>query len=77
MVRSLTSALGARTEAVVVVQTGEIALKLNPRGTVRLGPADDLPAKVRAIETVLAPLDTDNLAVLDVRFPASPVLTRG
>ncbi|MGH9280560.1 MAG: cell division protein FtsQ/DivIB [Acidimicrobiales bacterium] len=77
VVRSLTPALTARTEAVVVVQTGEIALKLNPRGTVRLGTAEQVSAKVRAIETILASLDTANLAVLDVRFPSSPVLTRG
>jgi hypothetical protein len=60
-----------------VVRGGEIALKLDPRGIVRFGGADQVAAKVRAIETVLASLDTSDLAVLDVRLPSSPVLTRG
>jgi hypothetical protein len=44
---------------------------------VRFGPPVDLTAKVRAAETVLAQVDTRDLDVLDVRLPASPVLTRG
>lgn len=77
VVRALGPALVARTAGVVVVQGGELALKLKPRGTVRLGSAEDLPAKMRAVETVLASLDTSTLSILDVRFPSSPVLTRG
>lgn len=77
VLRSLSPPLAARTAAVVVVHSGEIALKLNPRGTVRFGSADQAAAKVRAIETVLTSVDTGNLAVLDVRLPSSPVLTRG
>ena len=75
--KDLSPELAARTSAVVVVQGGEIDLKLNPRGTVRFGAADQAQAKMRAIETVLASVDMTNLGVLDVRLPASPVLTRG
>ena len=74
---ALPPSLGARVAAIVAGDAGAIDLKLKPRGTVRFGPAADAPAKVRAIETVLASVDTHNLAVLDVRLPSSPVLTRG
>ena len=55
---------------------GEVELRLNPEGTVRLGPPDDLDAKFTAIRAVLAQADLRNLAVLDVRRPENPVLTR-
>lgn len=74
---ALSPSLAARTLTIAVVEDGQIELKLNPRGTVRLGSLDALDAKVRAAETVLASVDVRNLAVLDVRLPSSPVLTRG
>lgn len=55
---------------------GEVELRLNPEGTVRLGPPDDLDAKFTAVRAVLAQVDLANLAVLDVRRPENPVLTR-
>lgn len=55
---------------------GEVELRLNPEGMVRLGPPDDLDAKFTAIRAVLAQVDVHNLAVLDVRRPENPVLTR-
>lgn len=55
---------------------GEVELRLNPEGMVRLGPPDDLEAKFTAIRAVLAQVDVRNLAVLDVRRPENPVLTR-
>lgn len=55
---------------------GEVELRLNPEGMVRLGPPDDLDAKFTAIRAVLAEVDVRNLAVLDVRRPENPVLTR-
>ena len=55
---------------------GEVELRLNPEGMVRLGPPDDLDAKFTAIRAVLAQVDVRNLAVLDVRRPENPVLTR-
>jgi hypothetical protein len=53
-----------------------VELRLNPEGMVRLGPPDDLDAKFTAIRAVLAEVDLRNLAVLDVRRPENPVLTR-
>ena len=59
------------------MQGGEIALRLDPHGTVRLGPPDDIAAKEGAAESVLAQVDAHDLDVLDVRLPSSPALTRG
>lgn len=55
---------------------GEVEIRLSPEGSVRLGPAIDLDRKFDAIRAVLAQVDVANLAVLDVRRPDSPVLTR-
>ena len=55
---------------------GEVELRLNPEGMVRLGPPENLDAKFTAIRAVLAQVDLANLAVLDVRRPENPVLTR-
>lgn len=76
VVAALTPALRARVQAVVTVAGEQVELKLTPRGTVRLGRPTDLENKLRAVERVLAQVDTRDLAVLDVRLPSSPVLTR-
>jgi cell division protein FtsQ len=55
---------------------GEVDINLSPGSVVRLGPPDDLDRKFDAIRAVLAQVDLHNLAVLDVRRPDSPVLTR-
>lgn len=55
---------------------GEVEMELRPGGRVRLGPPVDLDRKFDAIRAVLAQVDLANLAVLDVRRPDSPVLTR-
>src|SRR5207253_11418730 len=69
---ALSHQLAGRTTAVSAVDGGQIELKLNPRGIVRLGPPEDLKAKLTAVETVLARVDIRNLATLDVRLPSSP-----
>jgi cell division protein FtsQ len=69
--------LRARTSGVAPAgQKGEVELRLNPEGSVRLGPPVDLGRKFDAVRAVLAQADLRNLAVLDVRRPDSPVLTR-
>lgn len=73
---ALPPALMARTAGVGAASTGEVELRLAPEGTVRLGPPEDLARKFDAITAVLAHVDLRNLAVLDVRRPESPVLTR-
>jgi cell division protein FtsQ len=45
-------------------------------GDIRFGSTDDLDDKVVAVETVLADVDMSCLALLDVRVPGSPALTR-
>ena len=55
---------------------GEVELKLAPRGVVRVGPPQQLAAKMRTLETMLAKVDLRRLAVLDIRAPSAPVLTR-
>jgi cell division protein FtsQ len=67
--------LGGRGEA-VVVDHGQLEIRLRPRGTVLVGGPDALDDKVRAAVTVLGSVDGATVGVLDVRVPASPVLTR-
>lgn len=45
-------------------------------GAVRFGDARQLDAKTRSLRTVLEQVDLTCLAVLDLRLPGSPVLTR-
>jgi hypothetical protein len=67
--------LGGRGEA-VVVDHGQLEIRLRPRGTVLVGGPDALDDKVRAAVSVLGSVDGATVGVLDVRVPASPVLTR-
>lgn len=75
---ALPAELRARTVGVAPAEggRGEVDIRLHPEGMVRLGPPDDLHRKFDAIRAVLAQVDLRNVAVLDVRRPDSPVLTR-
>jgi cell division protein FtsQ len=80
---ALSPDLRARVDAVVVVQGGGVDLRLKDREgssgsspTVQLGDLEHLDQKLRAAESVLAQVDLRGLSTLDVRLPASPVLTR-
>jgi len=73
---ALPTALAARITAIAPADGGELTLALRPQGAVRFGPPDRLGDKFAAIESVLAQVDLRRLATLDVRVPASPVLTR-
>lgn len=77
VVAALTGALRARVQAVVTTAGEQVELTLTPRGRARLGRPTELEAKLRALERVLAQVDARDLAVVDVRLPSSPVLTRG
>ena len=55
---------------------GAVELRLHDGAIVRLGAADQLGAKLVAVATVLEQVDTGCLAVLDVRVPAAPTVTR-
>ncbi|MDP8937300.1 MAG: FtsQ-type POTRA domain-containing protein [Actinomycetota bacterium] len=65
-----------RVSAIVEVEGGGVELALGTGGVVRMGPPQQLKEKFTAIETVLGQVETRGLAVLDVRVPRTPVLTR-
>ena len=65
-----------RVVGVAAAESGQVELRLKPSGIVRLGPPDQLAEKMLAAETVLTQVDLTRLAVLDVRVPASPAITR-
>jgi cell division protein FtsQ len=72
---ALPAALAAQVTSIAPAPGG-LELQLAPRGSVAFGPAEDIAAKVLAIQTVLSEGDVHCLAVLDVRVPSAPVLTR-
>lgn len=65
-----------RVGEVVALEGGELELRLLPAGVVRLGSAEQLEAKMQALATMVAKADLRRLAVLDLRVPNAPVLTR-
>jgi cell division protein FtsQ len=80
--RALPAGLAARAASVAPAADG-VELRLRPMaaGTqlapiVRLGPLTELDAKFLALQTVLAQADLAGVAVIDVRVPDAPVLTR-
>jgi cell division protein FtsQ len=74
--RALTPALRLRVGAVVRAPDGELQLRLRADGVVRLGDTGELRPKLVAAETVLGDVEARGVAVLDVRVPDTPVLTR-
>lgn len=73
---ALPAAVRDKVGEVVAADGGTIELNLWPSGTVRLGPPDQLPAKMEALATMLTKADLRRLSVLDLRVPSAPVLTR-
>jgi cell division protein FtsQ len=67
---------------VAVVDGGQLELRLagdgpgESGGVVRFGPPDRIREKLLAVFTVLDQVDREGLAVLDVRVPSAPVITR-
>jgi cell division protein FtsQ len=74
--RALPPGVVSRLAGVAAAESDQVELRLRPAGVVKLGPPDQLHEKLVAVETVLAQVDLAHLAVLDVRVPASPALTR-
>ena len=58
------------------LDAGDLTGTLVQGGAVRFGDARQLDAKTRSLRTVLEQVDLTCLAVLDLRLPGSPVLTR-
>lgn len=73
---AIPEAARAKVGEVVALEGGEVELRLLPAGTVRLGPVDQLPAKMEALATMVTKVDLRRLDVLDLRVPSAPVLTR-
>jgi cell division protein FtsQ len=61
--------------AVAAVGDGEAELRLSGGTVMRLGPPDDLPAKLLAAATVLEQVDLACVALVDLRVPVTPALT--
>jgi len=62
--------------ATVTLGAMGVELRLKPQGVVVVGGGDDIAAKLRATQTVLAAVDGRTVSTLDVRIPATPVLTQ-
>jgi len=62
--------------ATVALATNGVELRLKPQGVILVGPATAVGDKLRAAQTVLAAVDARTVSSLDVRIPATPVLTR-
>ncbi len=74
---ALPAEVRARVADVAAVAGGEIELQLVPAGSVvRLGRPVDLEAKLQSLTTLLTRADLAGVAVVDVRVPRAPVLTR-
>lgn len=66
-----------RVADVATLEGGDVQLWLAPPGgVVRLGPPVDLQAKLSVLATMLARVELTRVAVIDVRVPRSPSLTR-
>ena len=76
VVQAMPPQVAQRVAAVVAADSGQVELRLKSSGVVRLGPPDQLADKMLATQTVLTQVDLSRLAVLDVRVPASPAITR-
>lgn len=77
VLEQLPARVAGRLAGVAVAPSGALSLKMGDGSErVDVGPAEDLPAKLLAIESVLAAVDLDCLDVLDVRDPTRPTITR-
>ena len=60
----------------IVASDDGVELRLGDGGTARLGPPAELGPKLVAVATVLEQVDLTCLAVLDVRVPSAPAITK-
>lgn len=68
--------LSDRMSAVSVAQDGQLSATLAPAITLRLGPPEQLEAKVLALRALVEQVDLKGVTTIDVRVPDAPVLTR-
>jgi cell division protein FtsQ len=74
--QAMPAQVAQRVSGIAAADGGQVELRLKPTGIVRLGPPDQLTEKMLSTQTVLTQVDLAGLAVLDVRVPASPAITR-
>ena len=73
---AVASAVADHLPDTVASVSTDLEAELLQGGVVRFGSTEDLDEKITAVKTVLSDVDTACLAVLDVRVPGSPALTR-
>jgi cell division protein FtsQ len=73
---TVAAAVAERMPGVVASVSTDLYAALADGGAVRFGSTEDLDEKITAVKTVLTEVDVACLAVLDVRVPGSPALTR-
>ncbi len=66
----------ARVVSISTAPDGSLGLALRPQGTVVMGPATDLPAKVGSLRIVMGQVDQRDLATINVVNPSTPVVVR-
>jgi cell division protein FtsQ len=75
--RAFPDELRERVTTITVVTNGTLELGLTPRGVARFGPVTQVGEKLVSLATVLRRVDQTRLAVVDVRVPSAPTVTRG
>jgi POTRA domain, FtsQ-type len=73
---TIAAAVAERMPDIVTSVSTDLDAELAAGGVVRFGSTEDLDDKITAVKTVLSDVDTACMALLDVRVPGSPALTR-
>jgi cell division protein FtsQ len=73
---TIAAAVAERLPGEVVSVSTDLDAELAAGGVVRFGSTEDLAEKITAVKTVVSDVDTTCMALLDVRVPGSPALTR-
>ncbi len=76
MVAQMSPPLLGRVDSVRLASTGSVEVKLDGGVVVLVGPPEDVPTKLLAVETVLARVVEECLAVVDVRDPMRAAVSR-
>lgn len=72
----LSPGMRTRVASISTGPDGSLTIALSPQGTVVMGPPNDLAAKVEALRIVMAQVDQQDLASINVVNPTTPVVVR-
>ena len=75
VVAAIPDGLVTRVRAVEVVDD-RLVVHLVPRGVARFGRPEQIDAKLRSLQTVLAQVDLTDLCAVDLQVPSAPVVDR-